>query len=369
MLIKANCFYSGTLLFLLMGLGGIQAAAVSTEAAQAESATRSTNQVASVEQLLYISTSMGLALLAAAWTFFRVSGSVFNPNVAIALVLTGALSPMRFVLYVIAEISGAIAASAILKGVLPGKFSVSNSLGAGTKPWQGVLIEAFLTCALTLTVLLVAVEKHRATPFAPVAIGMVLFAAHLLGVVFTGAAMNSARAFGPAVVDGFVEEHWVYWVGPSFGALMATAVYIFLKGVDYYALTPKQDSDQVEDSPDLKGIEVRMRRRHQNFNSLQHSDRLAQTGVNVHAGNHDGPQMGQRQAASGYPAYSAYGAPTVVTGYNHSRPASPVSPNMAAGLAMAGGMGLALGGSSTNKALPEETEQQQLGSPRTSRYI
>ncbi|CAH7669276.1 aquaporin-like protein [Phakopsora pachyrhizi] len=168
---------------------------------------------------------MGLSLLATAWTFFRVCGSVFNPNVAIALLLTGALKPMRFVLYVCAEIVAGIVAAALLKAALPGELAVNCTLGPGVTNGQAVVIEGFLTFALTLTVLFVAVEKHRATAFAPCAIGLVLFATHLFGVIYTGAALNSARAFGPAVLTGFTSYHWVYWVGPSVGALIATAIY------------------------------------------------------------------------------------------------------------------------------------------------
>lgn len=167
----------------------------------------------------------------------------------------------RFILYVCAEVLGAIVASALLQAALPGKLAVNCTLGPGVTHGQAIVVEGFLTAALTLTVLLVAVEKHRSTPFAPCAIGLVLFATHLFGVVFTGAALNSARAFGPALLTGFTNYQWVYWVGPSIGALVATAVYYVLKAVDLYSLTPKQDSDQIDDSPDLMGIEVKMRRR------------------------------------------------------------------------------------------------------------
>lgn len=257
--------YFGTTIFLLMGLGGIQAAAMSNQAAERASRNPSTNEVASVSQLMYIATSMALALLASSWTFFRISGSVFNPNVAIALVMTGALKPLRFFLYVIAEILAGITASGILHAILPGTLSVGCSLGLGTKVWQGLLIEAILTAILSLTVLFLAVEKHRATPYAPVAIGLVLFATHLVGVVFTGAAVNSARAFGPDVITGFKHYHWIYWIGPSLGSIVAAMLYLFLKSVDYEVLNPKQDSDRGEDSPDLKGIEVKMRRRTTQF--------------------------------------------------------------------------------------------------------
>lgn len=249
--------FVGTLLFLLLGLGGIQAAATAKAAHQTPD--QKLVPTASMEQLLYISTSMGLALLATAWTFFRVSGSVFNPNVALALLLTGAMKPMRFCFYICAEILGAIAASGLLKATLPGKFSVNCSLHPQITPVQGVVIEAFLTATLTLTVLFMAVEKHRSTPFAPCAIGLILFATHLFGVIYTGAALNSARALGPDVVTQFSEHHWVYWVGPTLGAIVATLIYHFLKAIDLYALTPKQDSEDINDSP-LAGIEISLRR-------------------------------------------------------------------------------------------------------------
>ncbi|MBW0487667.1 hypothetical protein O181_027382 [Austropuccinia psidii MF-1] len=263
--LAATAEFFGTALFLLIGMGGIQAAAASTQAAQdnlkAVSPNAPVNAVASVEHLLYVSTSMALALLASAWTFFRVSGSAFNPQIALALLLTGAMPPMRFVLYVAAQLSASIVASALLSAILPGTLAVGCKLGVGTTYWQGVWIEAFLTSALTLTVLFLAVEKHRSTPFAPVAIGLVLFATHLLGVIYTGAAMNSARAFGPDVITGFPSYHWIYWVGPTIGSIFGTLFYLFMKSVDYGSLNPKQDSDNNDDSPDVQGIEVKMRRR------------------------------------------------------------------------------------------------------------
>lgn len=69
----------------------------------------------------------------------------------------------------------------------------------------------FLTFGLVLTVLFVAVEKHKGTILAPIAIGFALFSTQLAGIQYTGAAVNTARAFGPAVVNGeFVGSHWIY---------------------------------------------------------------------------------------------------------------------------------------------------------------
>ncbi|KAF8605051.1 putative aquaporin 1 [Ceratobasidium sp. AG-I] len=238
----ATLEFIGTILFLLLGLGGIQAAAFSNQAT-------AVNKVASIEQLLYISVSMGLSLLVSVWFFFRVTGGVFNPAVSTALLLIGAIGPVRFVLYCIAQMVGGIVASAILVALLPGQLVVTPSPARGVNSAQAVFIEAFLTAALVLAVLMLAAEKHRSTPFAPIGIGLTLFACHLFGVIFTGAAMNTARAFGPAVVTGFDRQHWVYWVGPFIGSLMATLFYSFLKHIKYWRLNPDQDINDPARSP------------------------------------------------------------------------------------------------------------------------
>ncbi|EJU04269.1 aquaporin-like protein [Dacryopinax primogenitus] len=244
-LIAAFLEFIGTIVFLVIGMGGIQAASMSSVTGGAVPV----NPVPSVEHLVYIAASMGLGLLVSAWLFFRVTGGVFNPAVSTALLLVGAIGPIRFILYCLAQILGAIAASAILLGLLPGQLNVTPSLGPNVNTAQGVFIEMFLTSFLVLAVLMLAVEKDRSTAFAPIGIGMTLFACHLFGVVYTGAGMNAARVFGPAVVSGFNSDHWVYWLGPFLGSLLATSLYAFLKHIEYWKLNPGQDVDDFDQSP------------------------------------------------------------------------------------------------------------------------
>src|SRR5262245_18613427 len=82
----------GTTTFLLLGLGSIQSAVGAIEA--------SSGDTPILLKDLYVATCMGLSLIASAWIFYRASGGVFNPNLSLALVLVGVISPMRFVLYV-----------------------------------------------------------------------------------------------------------------------------------------------------------------------------------------------------------------------------------------------------------------------------
>ncbi|KAK4549933.1 hypothetical protein LTR36_005234 [Oleoguttula mirabilis] len=74
-------------------------------------------------------------------------------------------------------------------------------------------------------------EKHKATYMGPVGIGLALFVAELVGAFYTGGSLNSARSFGPCVTTGqFDPDHWVYWVGPALGAVIADG---FIKVLEY----------------------------------------------------------------------------------------------------------------------------------------
>ncbi|KIM85041.1 hypothetical protein PILCRDRAFT_779689 [Piloderma croceum F 1598] len=225
--------FVGTTVFLLLGLGGIQVA-------KGDPTTDSGGST--IEQVLYISTCMGLSLLVSAWLFFRVTGGPFNPNITLALLLVGEIKPLQFVLFCIAQMLGAIAASGLLLALTPGPLS------NGVNPAQGVFIEMFITTALVLAVLMLATEKHHATPFAPVGIGLTLFACHLWAVSYTGAGMNTARSFGPAAVTGFpYPKHWVYWVGPCLGSFLGAGFYSIFKHYRYWS-RPDQTTD-TEKSP------------------------------------------------------------------------------------------------------------------------
>ncbi|EJD54116.1 aquaporin-like protein [Auricularia subglabra TFB-10046 SS5] len=235
--------FFGTVLFLLFAYGGIQAASYSTLTGVAAGATA--NPVPTVDQLLFAAMSMGFGLLVAVWLFYRVSGGQFNPAVSTALLLTGCIPPVRFACYVVAQIAGGITAAAIVNAVVPNPLAVNTTPAPGVSTGQAIVIEMLITGALCLAVLLLAVEKHATTPMAPIGVGLTLFAGHLWGVAFTGAAMNPARALGPAVIAPSAavwHTHWVYWVGPLLGSVLAAAIYTLLKHGGYELLNPGQDA-------------------------------------------------------------------------------------------------------------------------------
>lgn len=105
----------------------------------------------------------------------------------------------------------------------------------------------FLTAELVFTILMLAAEKHKGTFLAPVGIGLALFIAELAGVYFTGGSLNPARSFGPCVVlRTFPSYHWIYWLGPVFGALIAVGFYRFVKILEYETANPGQDFNEHE---------------------------------------------------------------------------------------------------------------------------
>jgi aquaporin related protein len=160
--------------------------------------------------------------------------------------LVGAVKPLRGIIIIPTQIVAGIAAAAVVDGLLPGPLTVANSLGNGTSIAQGIFLEMFLTAQLVLTVYFLAVEKHKATYLAPIGIGIAVFIAHIVGTNYTGTSINPARSFGPAVIQGFVGYHYIYWIGPLMGSLLAFAVYWILKWLEYQSANPGQDDDDVE---------------------------------------------------------------------------------------------------------------------------
>ncbi|CAG8729332.1 10047_t:CDS:2 [Acaulospora colombiana] len=187
-------------------IGSIQSAKLSVVATQGA-------QVAefgphSLDHNVYISASAGVSLLASAWMFYRITGGLFNPAVSLALRLIGQITTVRLGLYLIAQVcsvtyrkklqltftapklTGAIIASALIRGLTPEPFLIMNKLGEKINVVQGLFIEMFCTSILMLAILMLAAEKSRLTPMAPIGISMTLFGCHMFDVSFTGASLE-----------------------------------------------------------------------------------------------------------------------------------------------------------------------------------
>jgi aquaporin rerated protein, other eukaryote len=165
-------------------------------------------------------------------------------QVTLAMCLVGAMGYLRGALVMVSQILGAMAAAAVIDALLPGPLLVRTLLSGGTSIVRGLFLEMFLTAQLVFTILMLAAERHQGTFIAPVGVGLSLFIAELVGVYYTGGSLNPARSFGPdVVVTNFEGYHWIYWVGPFLGSLVAAGFYLFIKALEYETLHPARHAD------------------------------------------------------------------------------------------------------------------------------
>jgi len=133
--------------------------------------------------------------------------------------------------YIFAQLAGATAGAGLLRLSLPKKVLDTAQYGTpqvvpGLSNGQAVLIEAILTFFLVWVIFATAIDPEGAFgKIAGLAIGLVITMDILMGGLFTGAAMNPARSFGPALLSGTWKSWWVYWVGPVAGGIVAASLY------------------------------------------------------------------------------------------------------------------------------------------------
>ena len=167
----------------------------------------------------------GLAIFIAICAFAHISGAHFNPAVTIALAATKRIAPVGAVAYIVAQLIGAAAAAAVLKSAF-GTLGGVPALADGVTTSTGILIEAVATFILMIVIMGVAVDSRGTFSIvAGLPIGMAIVGDIFFAGPATGAAMNPARWFGPALVTGDMGSALIYLVGPIVGALVAVFVY------------------------------------------------------------------------------------------------------------------------------------------------
>ncbi|KAL7122058.1 hypothetical protein ACP275_01G022100 [Erythranthe tilingii] len=157
----------------------------------------------------------------------RISGAHLNPAVTLGLLAGGHITVIRSILYWIDQLLASVAACALLSFVTGGLTTPIHSLASGVGSIQGVVMEIILTFSLLFTVYATIVDpkKGNLEGLGPLLTGLVVGANIMAGGPFSGASMNPARSFGPALVSGNWTDHWVYWVGPLIGGGLAGFIY------------------------------------------------------------------------------------------------------------------------------------------------
>jgi len=181
--------------------------------------------------LLGIAVAHGLAIAIMVSAVGHISGGHLNPAVTIGFWVTKRIGTFHTISYWIAQLLGATAAAFLLTVVLPE--TVWRPVGLGTPDlapdftrMHGMLLEAIMTFFLVFVVFATAADAKGAfSKIAGFAIGLTITMDILLGGPFTGASMNPARSFGPALVARHWSNHGVYWVGPLVGGILAGYLY------------------------------------------------------------------------------------------------------------------------------------------------
>lgn len=193
--------------------------------------------------LLGVSFAFGLTVLTMAYAIGHISGCHLNPAVSVGLVVGGRFPARELGPYVVAQVLGAIAGTAVLFAIASGKpgFEVGGfaangygDLSPGGYSMMSCLIAEVVLTFMFLVIILGSTDKRVPAGFAPIPIGLGLTLIHLIGIPVTNLSVNPARSTGPALfADGaFVGQLWLFWLAPIVGAALAGIVYTFIAKED-----------------------------------------------------------------------------------------------------------------------------------------
>lgn len=183
--------------------------------------------------LIGIALAHGLGLSVAVNAFGGVSGAHFNPAVSIAMFVTKRISAATTVMYIVAQLAAGVTAALVCRSLFPAEAVAQANLGIPLpSEWAAASTPVILGAEFVMTFLLViaifgtAVDtRGAAVKIGGFGIGLTVAMDILAGGPITGASMNPARSFGPALVQGYWNFHWMYWVAPVAGAVVAALVY------------------------------------------------------------------------------------------------------------------------------------------------
>jgi MIP family channel proteins len=202
----------GTFVFFFIGAGAIVS-----------------NSYAGGVGLLGVAIAHGLILAIMVTVFGATSGGHFNPAVTIGFLVTRRISVVLAAIYIAAQLVGGTLSGLALRTIFPDRAWMPVHLGTpslhpGLAYGTGVTVEALLTGFLLLAVFGTAVDA-RAPKIGGFAIGLTVLVDIVFGGNITGAAMNPAREFGPALASGYWDNWSVYWIGPILGGIIAALLY------------------------------------------------------------------------------------------------------------------------------------------------
>lgn len=183
---------------------------------------------------LTIALGFGLAITVSAYAFGGISGGHFNPAVTTAMVINGRTPVFDGVMYVIAQVVGAIAASACVRVATSALKLPAGQMAQTDFPKisaaSAFFVEALVTFLFVMVILAVTADRYGNAAFAGLAIGVSLALLILFALNLTGGSLNPARSIGPAIFAGgsALRHLWLYILAPEVGAIIAAFCARFL---------------------------------------------------------------------------------------------------------------------------------------------
>lgn len=172
----------------------------------------------------------GLIIMAMVYATGHLSGAHINPAVTVAFTFTRHFPPRDAVAYVAAQLVGAALAALLLLAVWPQQPGELGATVPTVAAWRALIYEVVLTAFLMFVIMAVATDTRAVGAAAAIAIGGTVALDALFGGPVTGASMNPARSFGPALAAWTWEDFWVYVAGPVIGAAVGALGYQLVRG-------------------------------------------------------------------------------------------------------------------------------------------
>lgn len=182
-----------------------------------------------------IALAFAFVVLAMIYAIGHLSGAHINPAVTVGFWAAGRFPAEGVLPYVVAQCGGAVLAALSLLWVVGPEGGMGATVSS-IEPAPAFLLEALLTFALMFVIMAVATDERVADGFAGLAVGLTVGFCALMGGPLTGASMNPARSFGPAVAGGGWGTHWLYWFAPLAGAVAAARLYEYLRVAEAHSV-------------------------------------------------------------------------------------------------------------------------------------
>ena len=185
-----------------------------------------------------------LALTAIVYAIGYRSGAQVNPAVTIGLLVARKLGVREAGLYIVCQIVGAVIAAAVVYAIFGSSMAASVTLPADGNVIRAFVLETVMTFTLVYVVLAATTSKNfKIVPLAGVAVGFTLGFNVIFGGSITGGSLNPARSFGPALIAGNFDYHWLYWIAPIIGGIISAGVY---KGLHKDTDLPLAEDEQIK---------------------------------------------------------------------------------------------------------------------------